>query len=88
MSARSSQCTHHSSDVRNFDDSGEMCSGIVILGLILALVLAQETQANRPQHLIHVPLTDQGSIYNHLSRRPQFLKSPEGPVERYCFSRF
>ena len=35
-----SQCAQQCSDERNFADSGEMCFGIVILGL--ALVLAQE----------------------------------------------
>ena len=36
------------SDERNFADSGKMCSGVVILGLVLALVLAQVMQDNRP----------------------------------------
>ena len=31
-----------------FADPGKMCSGVVILGLVLALVLAQERQDNRP----------------------------------------
>ena len=56
LSALASQCAQHCSD--DFADSGEMSSGIVILGLVLALVLAQETQDNRPQHLIHVRLAD------------------------------
>ena len=47
------------SDERNFADSGEMCYGIVILGLVLAPVLTQERQGNRLQHLIHVRLADQ-----------------------------
>ena len=38
----------------NFADSGKMCSGVVTLGLVLSLVLAQERQDNRPQHFIHV----------------------------------
>ena len=41
-----------------FADSGKMCSGVVILGLVLALVLVQERQDGRPQHLIHVRLAD------------------------------
>ena len=49
----------------NFADSGKMCSGVVILGLVLALVLAQERQDNRPEHLIHVRFADQVSLYNH-----------------------
>ena len=40
MDALASQCAQHCSDERNFDDSGAMCSGIVILGLVLAPVLA------------------------------------------------
>ena len=48
----------------NFADSGKMCSGVVILGLALALVLAQERQDNRPQHHIHVRLADQVSLYD------------------------
>ena len=46
-----------------FADSSEMCSRIVILGLVLSLVFAQERQDNRPQHLIHVQLTDQVSLF-------------------------
>ena len=56
-----------------FADSSEVCSGTVILGLVLSLVLAQNRQDNRPQHLIHVQLTDQMSLYNHQSCRPRFL---------------
>ena len=32
-----------------FADSGEMCPSVVILGLVLVLILAQERQDNRPQ---------------------------------------
>ena len=65
-------------------DSSEVCSGIVILGLVLSLVFAQKRQDNRPQHLIHVQLTDQMSLYNHQGCRPRILTSPspEGPCER------
>ena len=59
MSALASQCAQHCSDERNFADSYKMCSGIAILGLVLALVQAQVRQDNRPQHLIRVPLTVQ-----------------------------
>ena len=50
--------------------------GIVILGLVLALVLAQERQDNRPQHLIYVGLADQVFPYNHQICRPHCLTSP------------
>ena len=53
-------------------DSSEVCSGIVILGLVLSLVFAQKRQGNRPQHRINVQLTDQMSLYNHQSCRPRF----------------
>ena len=43
----------HCSDDRHFADSGEMCNGIVILCLVLALAFVQERQDNRHQHLIH-----------------------------------
>ena len=59
-----------------------MCSGVVTLGLVLALVLAQETQDNRQQKLIHVRLADQVSHYNYQICRPRFLTSPEGDGER------
>ena len=65
----------------NFVDSGKMCYGVVILGLVISLVLAQERQDNRPQHFIHVRLTDQVSLYNHQICRPQLLTSPEGHGE-------
>ena len=55
-----------------FADSSEVCSGIAILGLVLSLVFSQKRQGNRPQHLIHVQLTDQMSLYNHQSCRPRF----------------
>ena len=84
MSALASQRAQHCSDERNFADSGETCSGVVILGLVLALVLAQETQDNRPHNLIHVPLADEVSHYNHQICRPQVLTSPEGHGERQC----
>ena len=61
-----------------FADSGKICSGIVIIGLILALVLAQDRQDNRPQHLINVRLADQVSLYNHQICSPRLLTSPEG----------
>ena len=46
----------------------------VILDLVLSLVFAQKRQGNIPQHLIHVQLTDQMSLYNHQSCRPSFFK--------------
>ena len=52
MSALASQCAQNCSDEINFADSGEMCSDIAILGLVLALVLAQLRQDNMPEHLI------------------------------------
>ena len=61
-----------------------MCSGVVILGLVLALVLTQEVQDNGPQHLIHVRLAHPVSHYSHHICRPRFLTSPEGYGERYC----
>ena len=76
MSALASQCAQHCSDERNFADSGKMCYGIVILGLVLALVLAQERQESRPQHFIHVGLADQVFFYNHQICHPQCLTSP------------
>ena len=57
MSALASQCAQHCYDERFFADSGEMCYGIVIQGLVL--VLAQERQDNRLQHLIRIGLADQ-----------------------------
>ena len=84
MSALASQRAQHCSDERNFADSGETCSGVVNLGLDLALVLAQETQDNRPHNLIHVRLADQVSHYNNQICRPWVLTSPEGHGERPC----
>ena len=55
-----------------FADSSEVCSGIVILGLVVSLVFAQKKQDNRPQHLIHVHWTDQVTLYNHQICRPRF----------------
>ena len=55
-----------------FADSSEVCYSIVILGLVLSLAFAQKRQGNRPQHLIHVQLTDQMSLYNHHSCRIRF----------------
>ena len=81
MSALASHCAQHCSDERNFADSSEMCSGVAILGLVLALVLAQERQDNRHQHLIHVRLVDQVSLYNHISFAIGF-KGHEGHGER------
>ena len=69
----------------NFADSDKMRSGVVILGLVLALVLAQERQDKRPQH--HVRLADQVSLYNHQICRPQFLTSLEGHGETPCLNR-
>ena len=84
MSPLVSPCAQHCSDERNFADSGKMCSGVVILGLILALVLVQESQHNRPQHIIDVRLANQVSHYNHQICRPWFLTSPEGHGKPYC----
>ena len=44
-SQRSQQCYHE----RNISDSGGMCSGVVNLGLVLALVLTGERHDNRPE---------------------------------------
>ena len=84
MSPLGTQCAMHFSDERHFADSGEMCSGVVIIGLVLALVLAQEMQDNMPQHFIHVRLSHQVSHYKHQICRPRFLTSPEGHGESYC----
>ena len=65
MSALASQCAQHFSVERNFADSGAMCSGVIIQGLVLASALAQKKHDNMPQHLSHVRLTDQDSIFNH-----------------------
>ena len=83
MDALAGQCAQHCSGERNFDDSGAMCSGIVILGLVLALVLAKERQYSMCQHLVHVPLTDHVSVHNHQICRLRFLihVSPDGPGE-------
>ena len=62
MSALASQCAQHSCDGRNLAVSGVMCSGVVIIDLVLALVQVQKRQDNRPQHLIHVRLADQVSL--------------------------
>ena len=44
-----------------------MCSGVVILGLVLALALAQEMQDNRPQYLIHtISLTNKPTDQPHI----------------------
>ena len=80
MSALVSQCAQHCSGERHFADSGEMCYGIVILGLVL--VLAQERQGNRPQHLIHLGLADQIFLYNHQICHPQCFTYPEGHDKR------
>ena len=56
-----------------FADSVEVCSGTVILGLVLSQFFRTKRQGNRPQHLIHVQLTDQMSLYNHQGCRPRFL---------------
>ena len=70
-SSIASQCAQHRSDERNFVDSGEMRSGVIILCQVLALFLAQQTQDNRPQHLIHVQLADQVSLYSYQICRPR-----------------
>ena len=41
MSALVIKCPKHCFDEIIFADSGEMCSGVVILGLVLALVMTQ-----------------------------------------------
>ena len=58
MNTLASQCAQHCIDARHFADSGEICSSVVFLGRILTLVLAQEMQDNRPQHLIRILLVD------------------------------
>ena len=75
MSPLASQCAQHCSAERNFADSGKMCSGVVILGLGLALVLAKEMQDNRPPSLIHVRLAHHVYHYNHRICRPRFFIS-------------
>ena len=67
---------------KHWADSGEMCSAVVFLGRVLALVLAQEMQDNRPQYLTHVRLADQVSHYNHQICRLRVLTSPKGHSER------
>ena len=84
MSALASQCAQHCIDERHFADSGEMCSGVVFIGRVLTLVLAQEMQDNRHQHLIHVRLVDQVSLYIHQMCRLRVLTSPERHGEREC----
>ena len=69
------QCARYCSEERHF-------AGIVILGLVLALVLAQERQDNMTQHPIHVGLADQVSLHNYQICRPQCLTSPEGHGKR------
>ena len=65
----------------NFADSGNVCFGVVILSLVLALVLAQEKQDNRPQHLINVQFADQ--VPSVITRSVvSVLTSPEGYGER------
>ena len=79
MSQLTSQCAQHW-----FADSSDVCSGIVILGLVLSLVFAQKDRetdlSNSPMYtwLINV------SLYNHQIWRPRFKTSPspEGPGER------
>ena len=73
-------------DILLIADSGEICSGVVLhcVGRVLTLVLAQEMQDNRPQHLIYVQLVDQVSLFNHQLCRPRFLTSPERHGEREC----
>ena len=85
MSALAIQCAHSIVLLKErfFVDSGEMASVIAILGLVLALILAHERLVNRPQHLIHVPLTDQVSVYNHQICRPRVLTFPKSPIEHY-----
>ena len=87
MSALASQCAQHCFDERNFADSGEICYAIVILGLVLAQILAQERQDNRPQHLIYVRLDDQVSLYKHHICRPRVLTSTEGHCKNPCLIR-
>ena len=70
------RCAQHCSDERNFADSGEMSSGVVILGLVLVLIL--EMQDIRPQHLIQVRLAHQVSHYNHQIYCPQFFNISRG----------
>ena len=58
------------------------------LGRVLALVLAQETeerQDNMPQHLIHVRLADQVSLYNHQNYRPRFFDISHGTWRKPMF---
>ena len=78
MSAQANQCAQHCSDERNFADSGEICSFIVILGL----VQAQERQDNWTKRIFPVRLTDQVSSNNQKSVVLCLLTSPEGPSER------
>ena len=49
-------------------DCSEVCSGIVILGLVLSLVF---TQKSRTTDLNHIHWTDQVSLYKHLICRPR-----------------
>ena len=76
MSALASQCAQNCSDEKNFADSGEMCSGNVPRpGTCTGSGTGKAGQ--RPQHIIHVGLADQVSLYNHQICHIQCLTSPE-----------
>ena len=53
-------------------DSSEVCSDIVILGLVLSLVFAQKGRTTDLNTSSNVHLTDQVSLYNHQFCRPRF----------------
>ena len=67
MSELTSQWAQHC-----FADSSEVCSDIVILGLVLSLVFAQKGRTTDLNTSSNVHLTDQVSLYNHQFCRPRF----------------
>ena len=67
MSELTSQWAQHC-----FADSCDVCSDIVILGLVLSLVFAQKGRTTDLNTSSNVHLTDQVSLYNHQSGRPRF----------------
>ena len=80
MSALASQCKQHCSVESIFAGSGYTFSVIVKLGP----VLVKERRDKRHQHLIHVRLTDQVSLYNDQICRRRFFTSAEGPGKLKC----
>ena len=71
-----------------FADSSELCTGIVIIGLGLSLVLSlsQKRQDNRPQHLIYVQLRDQISVYTVLRSKHLYLLRDLADAQKPMFA--